>query len=533
VVILLLACATPQPAGHTATPATEDTGTTVEVAEMDPTRLLVRTSLDLRGVRPSAEEVAAVVADPTVLDSYTETWLADPAFERRVMEIFAVPFRTRLDDFPGSADVFGASDEARFQAAIGEEPLRLVARVAASDRPWTDIVTADWTMSDEVLAEVWPVDYPADTTGWREVHYTDGRPTAGVLATNGLWWRYGSTIENYNRGRANAIARVLLCSDFLQRPVSFSRTSISLESDSLLTQTQTDPNCTTCHVAVDPLGSYLFGFTYYDTAFVSPVYNFAAERDWASGTGIAPSYFGTPGSGLHDLGRQVADDPRFVSCAVETVWEGLLGRSTTLDDFDALTRHRDAFIAGGLHLRDVFRGVVSDPAYRAADTSVTGGVPWKLVPVELLASEVEGLTGFRWTWDGYDMLGTDIYGVRLLAGGADGRYVTTPASEANTTLLLVQSRLAALAAGYAVEHDATRADPLFDLVDPATEPTGDAVAEQVRSLSRRILTTEPGDDDVDDAVALWNLVHDETGSPRQAWAVTLTLLLRDPALLVY
>lgn len=530
-VILLLACAG-DPA-ESRRPSEDSGAEEVAPAQMDAERLLVRLSLDLRGVRPSPAELDAVKADPTSVDASIEAWLADPAFERRMMELWAVPFRTRLDDYPGGADVFGASSEARFQAAIGEEPLRLIARVAADDRPWTDVVTADWTMSDAVLAEVWPVDYPDGAEGWEEVHYTDGRPSAGVLSTNGMWWRYGSTIENYNRGRANAIARVLLCDDFLHRPVSFSRTNISLESDSLLEQTQTDPNCTTCHVAVDPLGSYLFGFTYYDTAFVSPTYNFAAERDWANGTTIAPSYFGEPGDGLRDLGRQVANDPRFVSCAVETTWTGLMARAAVGGDFDTLSDIRDDFILGGLKMKDVVRRVVADPRYRAADGTVADGAPYKLVPVELLASQVEALTGFRWTFYEYDMLGTDLYGLRLLAGGADGVYVTTPATQPNTTLLLVQSRLAALAAGYAVEHDAERADPLFDVVAPDVEPTDEQLLAQLRSLSLRVLSQRASDADVADAAALWEAAYVDSGSPSEAWALALTLLLRDPALLVY
>ncbi len=515
-------------------PVDTDTTPTAPYTEMDPERLLVRLSLDLRGSRPTVEELDAVAANPAAVDTYASAWIDGPDFERRVMELQAIPFRTRLDSYPGGAAVFGASNEATFQAAIGEEPLRLIARVAATDRPYTDVVTADWTLANEDLAEVWPIDYPEGGEGWQEVHYTDGRPTAGLLSTNGLWWRYGSTIENYNRGRANAIARVLLCSDFLQRPVTFSRTNISLDSDTLLTQTQTDPNCTTCHVAVDPLGSYLFGFTYYDSSFVSPTYNFAAERDWAAGTGLSPSYFGEPADGLHDLGRQIANDPRFVSCAVETMWEGLLGRPSTLDDFDRLTAHRDRFIEGGLKLKDVVRGVIADPAYRAADLETPGAVPYKLVPVEVLASQVEALTGFRWTLYDYDMLGTDLYGVRLLAGGADGLYVTTPSTQPNTTLLLVQNRLAAMAAGYAVDHDAERDDPLFDLVDVDNADIAPGVMDlQLRSLTRRVLSTAPSESEIADAVTLWQTVLEETGSPRGAWAVVLSLLLRDPALLVY
>ena len=40
-------------------------------------------------------------------------------------------------------------------------------------------------MANPMLGEIWPVDYPDGAEGWQQATYTDGRPGAGVLATNG------------------------------------------------------------------------------------------------------------------------------------------------------------------------------------------------------------------------------------------------------------------------------------------------------------------------------------------------------------
>jgi hypothetical protein len=47
--------------------------------------------------------------------------------------------------------------------------------------------------------------------------YADGRPAAGVLSTNGLWWRYPSTASNGNRKRADTPSRIFLCHDYTNR----------------------------------------------------------------------------------------------------------------------------------------------------------------------------------------------------------------------------------------------------------------------------------------------------------------------------
>ena len=105
------------------------------------------------------------------------------------------------------------------------EPLRLLAPIAVRDVPRSGIAMAYYTLADDLLADIWPLDYPAGETGWQEATYTDGRPPAGVLSTNGLWWRYVTSNSNMNRSRVAAISRILLCEDYLERPVSFSETA--------------------------------------------------------------------------------------------------------------------------------------------------------------------------------------------------------------------------------------------------------------------------------------------------------------------
>lgn len=529
---LLLSC--------TDTPTTP-AGSTAPVPEMSAAELLTRTSLDLRGRRPSAEELAAVRADPTALDGLVEGFLTDPAFGDRMADLWSEVYLTRTETFYISAADYGLSDDAGFRAAVGDEPLRILARVAEQDLPWTELATGDWTMADELLAAAWPLEREPGT-GWQVARYTDGRPAAGVLATNGLWWRYTSTDSNANRGRANQISRILLCNDYLVRPIDFERNVDLLDEEAVLDAISNNEGCIACHTSLDPLASYLFGFWTYvpDSVVDASRYHPEREQLWQQYTGVSPGYYGQPGSSLADLGVQIASDPRFPECAVQQTFELLLRRDATLDDMDRLAGHRAAFLDGGLTVRSVVRSVLSDPLYRAGATDADGAVPRKLMTPDLLAAQVEALTGFRWEYAGIDMLSTDSVGLRTLAGGADGYSVAATATRANATLVLVQERLAEAAAIHAVSTEgALPLDQrsLFTEVDLEQAPdlAPGATAAQIQRLHLLVLgdeVAEEGDEVVAARALLDELISIE-GSVPLAWAGLLSALMRDPDFVLY
>ncbi len=508
---------------------------------MDDARLLSRLSLDLRGVRPTPAELETLAADPSRLAELTEDFLHDPRFEERVQQLYAEVYLTRADAFLLRAADFGEDDEVAFARAVGEEPIRLVARVAAEDRPWTDIVTVDWTMANESNANAWNLDYSGP--GWAPARYQDGRPAAGVLSTNGMWWRYGSTASNANRKRANQVSRILLCNDYLVRPITFDRNVDLLDQDAVEDAIANNPDCANCHISLDPLAAYFFGFWNYaeDSYLEASSYHPERERLWADVLGTSPAYYGQPGTSLADLGRQIASDPRFPTCAVEQVFEGLLRREVEPSDMDALTAHREAFLQDGLRMRALFRSIVQDPRYRSADVEAAddaGAVPVKMVTPDQLVSQVAALTGYQWTYQGADMLSNDLVGLRTLAGGADGVTVNRSARSPNATIVLVQERLAELAGVYAVEQAIAEGhSDLFAEIDlndtPASNPDGSVA--QIVALHKAIFgrTIAPDGPEVAANLDLYAALLDIDGSPPAAWAGLLVALLRDPDFLLY
>jgi hypothetical protein len=536
---LLLACT-----GGAPTP--EDSAAQTPLVDLPAPLLLRRMSLDLRGTVPTEAELARVEADPAELDTLRDELLDDPRLEGRLITLFAERFHTRLDEFEVRYyDYnFDVSEEYTFESAVGEEPLRLMAHVAMTDAPWSDIVTADYTMANEVLGEIWPLDYPDDMSGWMTSTYTDGRPAAGILATNGLWWRYVTNTSNQNRSRAAAISRLLLCFDMLSRPVSFSGALSSLaDAEGTATAIRTNPACVTCHSSIEPLSASLFGF------WVATSYNplelgtYHAERE-AMGEDVldvTPAYFGEPIEGLVDLGGAIASDPRFWSCSAETAAEMLWRRPVELTDFDRVEALRGSLLEADGRFRPLLAAVTDTPEYRAGafadsatDADIAREMTWRMLTAEQLAAAIEDLTGFRWVYEGYDQLSNDYYGYRVLSGGVDGYAVGRPQGEPGLTWTLVVKRLAQAAADHAVaeELEGGAERRLFGAITLTDRPGDPAFTAELERLHWRLLARRVDSERLAAVEALWTDVEAEDG-PAAAWATVVSALFRDPEFVGY
>lgn len=532
ILAVLLACAPPD-----ATPAP---GPAWHV-ELSAPRLLRRMALDLRGELPTLEELDAVEADPAAVDRLRDEMLDDAALEDRLVSFLAERWQTRVDAFDAPYYDFGLSRDQSFSYArsIGEEPLRLAANIAVNDRPWTDILTADHTMADEMLADIWPIEYPEGGEGWEESRYTDDRPAAGVLATNGLWWRYTTSTFNNNRTRAAAIFRLFLCEDFLARPVSFSASGALSSGSTSEEAIRTEPYCIACHVSIDPVASLFFGFSWQSQYSAVEMSTYHAEREPIGPTtlGVESAWFGDPVYGLVDLGNHIAADPRFHRCAAETMAAALWRREVGMADFDRVEAFRDAYEADGLRMKALLRAITDDPVYRAGALApdapaevVAREFPVRLLSADQLASSARNLSGFTWRSNGAELLADDVVGYRVLGGGVNGVNVTRPQQEPGLTWALVVERLAQATAYTAVTNDlAEGADRrLLRHVTVDTRPGDAAFDAELRDLHWRLFAERPDDARLAEVTALWEAVAAESDAST-AWIAVLTALLRDPA----
>jgi hypothetical protein len=503
----------------------------------------VRASMALRGVRPSIDDLRAVQADPSRLPDLVDGYLASPEFGTTVRELHneALLLRIQRPDYtplPGGTIANRSFEEVA--RSVYDEPLRLIEDVVMSDRPYTEIVTADYVMANGIVATVWGMPH-STSDNWERTTWPDGRPAAGILVSPALPLRYRSTAMNHNRGRANALARGLLCHDFLDGDVKIDGSVNLVDPSAVADALVKNPSCAACHQTLDPLASY-FAVYAQGTSGISgesryPVtwyYSPSSATDWFTTTYRPPAYFGHDAEGLDGLGRAIATDPRFARCAAIHFASYL----TQVPEHDLprqwIAELHDGFTASGYSAKQLAKAVVLSDRFRVSHDNdlmqAEGVVGYQKVRPQQLGRMLKDLTGFEWTsnhsenfgaWriGQVDYLDDDIAGFRVLAGGIDSFMVNKPVHTMSPTSSLVVQRAAYLAAKYAIDH----ADSPLG-IDPTLidEPS---VRAQLAVLHARIFGELAPD--LEPSAALFRRAFEASGDAKRAWVVTLTAMLSD------
>jgi len=516
--LLLLACGE-APVAPVAEVAEMDTGDAP--ARLEASLLLARRSLDLRGRRPTLDELDAVEADPAALDALTAAYLDDPALPQQMAWLWNDSLHTAI--WPSTYTRFGAWTPEQW-SAVGQEPLQIIAAVIAEDRPFTEVVTEGRTQSNASLRALYGLS--GEGEGWTWTDYPDGRPMAGLLSTNVMWLRVTADAVNYNRARANALARTLLCADFLDRPGSF---SFDIDPSSLSRVERAvalEPVCLSCHAALDPLASLFGGFAERSDSQPLPGYlrYSARSADWFAAR-QPPAYFGVPVADLHEASVLIAADPRFARCAARRFAEGLLGEP--LDDLYLLDGFTEAFLAADLVVRPYLAALVEHPAYttpepRLLRSEQVGSALSAFLGLE--ASLTEGLGPLTWSVDH-----------RVLSGGTDDDTVTTRAPNLGLGPALVMEWSARAAAGPALSADLARAPVdrvLFTVEGADVESPAEATVRAQLSRWMRALTSQPVDAEGDSIDGLYAL-YLRGATPLSGYTLALQATLRHPAVMVY
>ncbi len=547
----------------------------VEVEFLSPTEHLVRVSMALRGIRPTPEEVAAVQADPGALDALVDDYLDAPAFGRTVMNLHNEALLVEPDyayypaGFPNVGALAGR-DFYEINRDIMQAPLRLVEHVVSNDLPYSEIVTADYTLANETVATVWGIPYAGDA-GWEVTAWDDGRDNAGVLSDSWLFQRHRSTETNANRGRANLVASAFLCADFTSNDIDVDVSVDLSDPEAVADAVLENPSCAACHVPLDPLASYFRGFfpLYVPEGQSEEATPYPMELPWYQeffpellGVPMLPaSYYGQQGDGLAFLGQQIAQDPRFASCTVRRFWSYL--HQTALEEVpDAALEAFEPDFAAQMNAKALVKAIVLHDDFRTAavvpaaldaptqsELAVAARVGMLKARPQALGSMLEDLTGFRWVADfssiideetgeplnlgRVPLLEDSFLGYRVLGGGIDSMFVTQSAHTYNAPNLLVLSTLAREAAHYEVEQALAGEGTLLS-TSPETASEA-AVRDQLVLLHRRLYAAElePNDPDIDAGWELFEASLAVSADPTRAWKTTLTGLLSDLRIAFY
>ncbi len=537
----------------------------------------VRASMALLGRRPTPAELDRVREDPAALADLVTTWLEDPSLGATVRDLYAELLSMRSVDlvYPQVGAMTKVSQQA-VRRALSEEPLALIEHVVLSDLPLSTILTADISFLDRTASKIWKGhDYDPEGSDVQQVHWTDGRPAAGILTTNALWARHASAGSNYHRGRANLIAKALLCEDFLGRDVPVTGDLDLSDDDAVAEALNENPACVSCHQAMDPLASHLWVFhpefhpgavgaaflTGCTTPFLELCYPFNPYRPaYDLGRQLLqlrpPGYYGGASEDLGTLGQRIAEDPRFASCTVRRYWSYLAQVPLNEVPFEPVARLQQDFEAGGLRAKDLLAAIVLHPDFLAwqADTpELQDRQPGPLVarPWQQ-ASVVKQLTGFDWVAAVDNLVCTvggvlcygdtalatdDTHGFQAMAGGVDGARVLRPTHTPTPVKLLFTAALAEEAAAHVVASDwklPAGQRLLLRSVEPETADEG-AVRAQLVQLHRLILAEalEPNDPEITATLALWTAAHGSNPTTVPAWRAVIAAMLQDPRLLFY
>lgn len=509
--------------------------------ELSGALLLRRISLDIRGFTPSIEELERLESE--TIESLTEEILLDPHHEDQLRSLFAEWFLTRIDTFNVDYKDYRLPDEQEFSfvQSVGEEPLRLMAHVGAQDVSWTEILTADYTMANDLLFSIWPLEPLEDEGDWRKARYTDGRPAGGVLMSNGLWWRYYTTPNNFSRTRAMALTNLFICENYLERPIKFEAPSL-LERDSLNEVIRTNPACIGCHSTLDPIAASLFGFWWFDLYDTAEMTSYHPEREQLGRYFLEqdPAWFGIPIQSPAELPILMAADDRFTSCTVERMAGLLWKREVDVSDFSHLLKLKNDFVNSDLRLRGLLRALISSPPYRVG-SPFSGEenvdlMTRRMLSVDQMTKSILRLTGFQWREDGVDVFENDTEGYRILAGGVDGIQSTKSARLPSISRQLSIKRFAQFASSFAIEREMAMESTeriLFPGVDFLTLSPDDVEFSAILSrLYRLFHARAPSEARIALDKEMWLQVLSQSDA-KQAWASLISVLIRDPAFWSY
>jgi len=433
----------------------------------------------------------------------------------------------------------------RTNEAVATAPLQLVDYVVRQERPYSEILTADYLMVNPYSNDVYHTGVAftddQDEDDWRPARITDGYalgplPHAGLLSSQMFLARYPSTDTNRNRARARWAYYFFLGVDIEGLAVR------SMDPDALADSnnpTLNNPACSGCHSVMDPVagafqnwgdnGHYRDAWdgddslpdTYKSTALYQPGDLWYRDMRTPGFNGAALPQAQQANS-LQWLAQNMVADSRFASGSVRFWWPAVFGSEplplpTETQDSDYQQKlaiyseqqrlitelaqrfadgHAGTATHGVYNLKDLLVDMVLTPVFRAATTN---GNPMpdsdmgqgQLLTAEQLNRKIHSATGYTWhhSWDPDNaLLTTDFYGIY---GGIDSDTVVQRATQLNTMMYAVSNRLShEMVCDVVIEEFSLSASQrqLFTLVEMDDTPLSNAAAvqQQVNRLIDRI-----------------------------------------------
>ena len=259
-------------------------------------------------------EVDRMLADPKAdafFANFIGQWLGVRAFET------ATPTQSLFPEFYDD----------NLKSAMQEETLLFVKDIIDNDLPLSDLVAAKFTYLNEDLASHYNIDGVSGNEMQRVELSTDGQ-RGGILTQGSILTvtSHADKVSPVLRGKW--ILEQLLCDEPPPPPPTVEGFSAdidpTLSARARLAQHRADPECASCHNAMDPLGLSLSNY--------DPIGGWTDVWDGepVDNSGTLPD--GTTFAGADGLGQLLGSDERFSACATEKLLSYALGRALYGDD---------------------------------------------------------------------------------------------------------------------------------------------------------------------------------------------------------
>lgn len=494
---------------------------------LTPVQMFRKAALLLAGRLPTADEVADVrFGGEAALADAIDALMREETFYVRMQEIFNDELL--VERYNRNQDALSLLDDDiyvtrywhldepteamrnlmrdRANRAMAREALELMTWIIRNDRPFTEILTADYTVVNDYSALSYgipgstrPDPNDADAFVFRQAQ-VPGWYHAGVVSTPTFVSRFPTTATNRNRHRARVYFDRFLATDILAFAERPSDPTVSAYHNATLN----DPQCTVCHATMDPVAGLFQNFD------VNGQYN-PPENGWFPE--LAPPGFDRemlPPSerpnALRWLGERAVQDPRFALAMVHMVYKGLTGTeplrpvtdATNVEGRAAYNAQRavfDAiaadFRAGDHNFRILVRELLMSDLLRADEAGsaspavlASAGMQHLLTPEEL-DRKILAVTGYPWRQQltSVNYLSSRY---RMLYGGIDSDGTTVRLRAPNGIMVNIADRMGNDMACRAVPRDfvlQVGSRRLFPFVEPTYSPESDEGFAQPEAIA--------------------------------------------------
>lgn len=371
------------------------------VEQLSPAKTLRRAAIILAGRAPTKAEYAAVdngsdselraaIRGVMTGDNF-HNFLLNGANDRLLVRgtmdccfldgggIFPNYTNTRAEIWLSSLQNYGVTNTFatdRFENGIDrglrDSPLELIAYVVENDKPYSEILTADYMMANSIAAfamngtgtfpkpddysdfqpitldkyHAWTEEYKDEQVVEIQAHrildtgplFYD-YPHAGVLNTQAFLFRYPTTATNRNRARSRATFMHFLDTDI---EASAPRTTDPVALADTNNPTLYNPNCTVCHATLDPMAGAFQNYheegfyRQHGTDSLDNFYKYPEDGNTLYQHGDTwyrdmrdPGLLGENApnneNSLQWVAQRITQDPRFARAAVKFWWPSMIG----------------------------------------------------------------------------------------------------------------------------------------------------------------------------------------------------------------